>query len=480
MTGVTLVGLGPGALDQITYEAQEILNRATEVWVTASGHPVIAALRDPVKIHVLAESKNASPSEDGGHSAIWAQLIDLEKRPEGVVLALAGHPLLGNTLGAAIWRCAIETGVACRVVSAPSPLDSFISMLPATALTRLSLCTAASLEKSHVPPFPPDAPVLIMGLGTPQAVEVVRTVLQSVYPPQHEVTILPTSPDAQHWRCQLAELRDLDLGYFEACVYVPPLPTGSSMEALQEVIARLRAPEGCPWDREQTHVTLRPHLLEEAYEALAAMDSGSAPELREELGDLLLQIMLNSQIAAEAGDFTLNDVARGIHDKLIRRHPHVFGELHIDDIDGVLSNWERLKEGERAQKGDSSGLLEGVPAALPALSQAQEYQDRAARVGFDWPEITGVLDKIGEEVREVQAASDAVALEAELGDLMFSLVNLSRWRNLDAESALRAANQRFRRRFRDIEASAQRQGRRLSELSLQEMDALWNQAKAAE
>ena len=190
--------------------------------------------------------------------------------------------------------------------------------------------------------------------------------------------------------------------------------------------------------------------------------------------------MLNAQIASEAGNFTLNDVVRSLHDKLIRRHPHVFGELELADVSGVLSNWERLKEGERALKGDSSGLLEGVPVHLPALSQAQEYQDRAARVGFDWPEVAGVLNKIDEGVREVQAASDPDALEAELGDLLFSLVNLSRWKQVDAESALRAANARFRRRFSHIEASAQRQGRRLSELTLEEMDRFWNEAKAAE
>ena len=261
---------------------------------------------------------------------------------------------------------------------------------------------------------------------------------------------------------------------------MPPLAAGTSLESLQEVIAHLRAPEGCPWDRKQTHASLRPHLLEESYEALTAMDSGDAPALREELGDLLLQIMLNAQIAAEAGDFTLNDVAHGIYEKLIRRHPHVFGELELEGVEGVLSNWERLKESERADKGASSGLLDGVPADLPALSQAQEYQDRATRVGFDWPEIGGVLGKIAEEVREVETAPDALALEAELGDLLFSLVNLSRWKGVDAESALRAANRRFRHRFRFIEAAAQAQARRLSELSLEEMDALWNQAKAAE
>jgi len=264
-------------------------------------------------------------------------------------------------------------------------------------------------------------------------------------------------------------------------LYVPPLGEGTSFESFQEVVARLRAPDGCPWDREQTHLSLRTHLLEETYEALSAMDKEDPEKMAEEFGDLLLQIVLNAQIASETGGFDMAEVVRRINEKIIRRHPHVFGDLEVAGVPGALRNWEKLKAQERKEKDTGEkGLLDGVPAALPALSQAQEYQDRAARVGFDWPEIEGVLDKIAEEVREVKSSRDPHELVAELGDLFFSLVNLARWKQVDAESALRQANLKFKQRFAQLEQGAARQGRHPSELSLAEMESLWQEAKGLE
>ena len=264
----------------------------------------------------------------------------------------------------------------------------------------------------------------------------------------------------------------------------PPSPPARDASAafarLFGIVRRLRGPGGCPWDKEQTHETLRKHLLEESYEAIAAIDSGDFTAMREELGDLLLQIMLNSQIASEEGEFTANDVVKGIFDKIIRRHPHVFEDVKVDGVDGVLKNWEKLKEKERGKKKEGKGLLDGVPLALPALSQAEEYQDRAARVGFDWPEIEGVLDKINEEIQEVKDSTDQEQLTDELGDLFFVLVNLARWKKVDAESALRGTNMKFKKRFGFIETSAKNEGRNLSDMKLEEMDALWNEAKKQE
>jgi tetrapyrrole methylase family protein/MazG family protein len=221
-------------------------------------------------------------------------------------------------------------------------------------------------------------------------------------------------------------------------------------------------------------------LLEESYEALAAMDENDPDGMREEFGDLLLQVMLNAQIASESGEFTMSQAVKGIYDKIIRRHPHVFGGVELNTVDGVLQNWERLKEQERRENGKAErekGLLDGVPAALPALTQAQEYQERAARVGFDWLEVEGVLDKIREEIEEVKNAQNLEDAASELGDLFFALVNLARWRKVDAESVLRAANIKFKKRFAHIERSAKKQGRSLSDMTLAEMDALWDEAK---
>ncbi len=480
MAGITLVGLGSGEPSEITLEVQDTLLATAELWVTSVDHPVLAALPRSVSLCVLGATESTDTTDTDGDPGTVAQLLNLSLRPQGVVLALPGHPLISSALGRALWSAAAASGASRRVISAPSPVDAVLGALPLASYLKLFVCSADSLAKAHIPPFPPDVPALITGVATLKARRSVQTLLQTAYPPEHPVELFILAPRPRQSSLPLRSLANVVADAADASLYVPALEAGASLEALQEVVAHLRAPEGCPWDRKQTHASLRPHLLEESYEAMQAMDSGDASALREELGDLLLQIMLNSQIAAEAGAFTLNDVTLGIHDKLIRRHPHVFGELKLADVDGVLSNWERLKEGERAEKGAAAGLLEGVPRALPALSQAQEYQDRAARVGFDWPQIAGVLEKLAEEIREVQAAADVQALEAELGDLFFSLVNLARWKGVDAESALRASNQRFRRRLRFIETAAEGQGRRLSELTLDEMEAFWDQAKASD
>jgi len=203
--------------------------------------------------------------------------------------------------------------------------------------------------------------------------------------------------------------------------------------------------------------------------------------MREEFGDLLLQVVLHAQIASEYGEFTMSDVLQGIHAKLVRRHPHVFGELVFKDKETVLENWEKLKASERGTSGKKGGgLLDGVALALPALVQAEEYQKRAARVGFDWPNVRGVMEKILEEVKELQHATTQEARQAELGDLLFAAVNLARWLEVDAESALRTANSRFRKRFSHIETTTSNQGRLISDLTLEEMDVLWEAAKEKE
>ena len=218
---------------------------------------------------------------------------------------------------------------------------------------------------------------------------------------------------------------------------------------------------------------------EETYEALEALDAGDLAAMQEEFGDLLLQIVLHSQIAVEAGEFSMADVIAGINTKIIRRHPHVFGDVKVDGVAEVWRNWENLKAEERNDKGQGArGLLEGLPAALPALVQAEAYSRRAARVGFDWPDISGVVAKVGEELAELQAASSPESQADELGDLLFAVVNYARWLKVDAESALRTANAKFARRFAQVEAAAQAAGRNLADMSLEELDALWEQAKA--
>ncbi len=243
---------------------------------------------------------------------------------------------------------------------------------------------------------------------------------------------------------------------------------------LVDIIARLRAPGGCPWDREQTHASLRENLLEECYEVLEALDNGDAGGLCGELGDLLLQIVLHAQIAHEAGEFTLSDVLRQINAKLIRRHPHIFGSQEVKDADEVRYNWEVLKRRERAAE---VSMLDGVPREMPALAYSQRVQARVARVGFDWEDTSGVIDKLAEEVREFNEAASPEAKASEFGDMLFTLVNLARRAGIDPEAALREANGRFYNRFTLMEALCRERGLTFSELSFAEQNALWEEAK---
>ncbi len=251
-------------------------------------------------------------------------------------------------------------------------------------------------------------------------------------------------------------------------------PDNSPFVKLVATIARLRGPDGCPWDREQSHTSMRENLLEECYEVLEAIDATDARRLCVELGDLLMQVVFHSQIAAETGDFTLDDVLRGINEKLIRRHPHVFADTEVSCSDEVVLNWETIKKEERA--GDGS-ILSGVPSKMPSLSVSQEIQGRVARLGFDWKKDEGVLEKLCEEVEEIGRVESAAEMEAEYGDLLFTLCNLARRQKIDLESALRQANSKFCRRFAKMEELCRERGLSFEKLSFEEQNGLWEEVK---
>ncbi|MYC70240.1 MAG: nucleoside triphosphate pyrophosphohydrolase [Gemmatimonadetes bacterium] len=258
----------------------------------------------------------------------------------------------------------------------------------------------------------------------------------------------------------------------------------SSFSELVAIMARLRAPDGCPWDRQQTHATLKPYLLEEVYEALEAIDAADDAELCKELGDVLLQVVFHAQIAAEEGRFDIEAVGQAIVDKLVRRHPHVFDDASADGADEVLLRWEQIKKQERREQGEAApSLLEGIPKHLPALMRAYRIQTRVAQQGFDWDEVDGALDKVEEEFAELRKAWEtdgAAAVEEEFGDLLFSLVNASRFLKVDPEQALRRAVIKFERRFRALEDIVQARGEEVATLSLAALDEIWDEVKARE
>jgi tetrapyrrole methylase family protein/MazG family protein len=483
MSGITLLGLGPGNPNQLTREAWDVLSSADEVWLRTRQHPTVNALPPSVNLHSFDELYKNGETFDQVYAAIVEKVLELGRRPSGVIYAVPGHPFVAETTCAKIARLARDEGLATVIVEGLSFLEPTYSALDLDPYPRLTLVDAMELSTAHVPAFPPDVPVLIAQIYSRLVASEVKMTLNAIFPDEHPVRLVHAAgtKDELVEDLKLYEIdRSEHIGLLTS-LYVPPLGEGTSFEAFQEIVAHLRAPNGCPWDREQTHQSLRTHLIEEAYEALDAIDSGDFAAIQEELGDLLLQIVLHSQIANEEGEFTVNTVIKGIYDKIIRRHPHVFGEVQLDGVTGVLQNWERLKEAERKDNGkEKKGLLDGVPLALPALIQAQEYQDRAARVGFDWPVMDGVLDKVAEEIQEVKAATNDSELAEEIGDLFFVLVNLARWKKIDAESALRETNLKFKRRFAYVEQNAKRQGQSLSDMTLEEMDALWDEAKTKE
>lgn len=332
--------------------------------------------------------------------------------------------------------------------------------------------------------FDPSLPlVLLRGGGEPVATlpgrharSGPRAVLGALYPPRHPLHRLA---DGVH--VALEELDDDALRAHDWLVpSLDPVDNLASPHGMAAISARLRAPDGCPWDRKQTHLSLRPYLLEEAYETVDAIEHGTSADLAEELGDLLLQVILHAQFAAEEGAFDLTDVYRSIAGKIVRRHPHVFGDLQVDSVEQLMTTWESIKAGEREEQGKAElGAFGGVARALPALPASREIQERASALGWDWDAVAGVWQKVGEELDELRAAESDDERHHELGDALFALVNLARWMKLDPEEALRAANHRWVDRYRRVEALATERGLDLEAMSLVEKDRLWAEVKGS-
>ena len=351
---------------------------------------------------------------------------------------------------------------------------------------KLILLEGQTLASAHVPPFPPDMPVLFTNVNSQELVLHLKSILLTTYPEQHVVFSVGAEKKTEETLGEFdgAEFSD---GF---SLYVPELGEGTSFESFAEIVAHLRAPNGCPWDREQTLSSLRPYVLEETYELLEALDRGDYAALQEELGDFLFEAVFLAQIAEEDGRFSIGDAVQAITDKLIRRHPHVFtsdGRPLTEAPDAmtagdVVQKWEDLKAGERkAAGGAEKTVLSGVPRTLPALLRAYELSSRAAAVGFDWAAPGDVIERIEEEVAELRAATyeerDATRVEEELGDALFALTNLARKLGVEPEGALRKANDKFQRRFEGVERAARTDGRTLKEMTLAEMEALWQAQK---
>jgi tetrapyrrole methylase family protein/MazG family protein len=479
--GITILGLGPGDPALLTRQAWNWLHSVDEVYLRTDHHPTVAGLPVGLVVHSFDRFYDQGESFEAVYERIISEVLELGRRPQGVTYAVPGHPYVAEATCPEIVRRARQDGLPVTVIDGLSFLEPVYTALEIDPYPQLALVDALGISTVHHPQFTPHTPVLIAQIYSQLVAAEVKMTLLAVYPDEHPVKLIHAAGTPQQVveTLPLYEVdRSAHLGLLSS-LYVPALPDSTAFEAFQEVVARLRAPDGCVWDRAQTHESLRKHLLEETYEALDALDRSDPRDLQEELGDLLLQIVLHAQIAYEAGEFKMTDVLSGVHNKIVRRHPHVFGDWQVDGVGTVLQNWEKLKEAEREANGVSQtkGLLDGLPGALPALTQAAEYQDRAARVGFDWSEVQAVMDKVCEEVESFRSAATPEGGANEVGDLIFAVVNLARWLRIDAESALRETNLRFRRRFAYIEKRVRELGKPLSSTTRAEMDGFWNEAR---
>lgn len=482
---LTLLGLGPGDVDDLSRRAWRTLKSARRVILRTSQHNCVPCL----------------PQQDGDATIVYQSCDDLyETIPEfkhvydaivervltaaragDVVYAVPGDPMVGESTVLRLIEAVKAENIPYEIVSGISFVEPVLRAVGHDALDGLQILDGIVVAAMHHPPINPDYPALLGQVYSRAVAANVKLTLMNQYPDDYLVTLLHAA-GTETMQVETLPLYQIDRSpniRHMTTLFVPALGEMSSFEQFQEIIAHLRAPEGCPWDREQTHQSLRRYLLEEAHEVLEALDEDDSDALYQELGDLLLQVVLHTQVAIDEGEFKMTDVLRHINAKLIHRHPHVWGDTAVSGAGEVLANWDTLKKQEHAAKGiRRDSLLDGVPKGLPALMQAYEYQSKAAKPGFDWDRIEDVAAKVREELEEVLTAPTDEARAEEIGDLLFALVNWARWLKIEPETALRETNAKFSRRFRHIETTLAAQGRTLKDSTLAEMDSLWNAAKA--
>ncbi|MCB9454459.1 MAG: nucleoside triphosphate pyrophosphohydrolase [Anaerolineaceae bacterium] len=477
---LTILGLGPGDVNDLTRKAWRALETAKTVYLRTNQHPCVPHLPQGVVYHSFDSVYDTMDDFAAVYTAIVERVL-AAARAGDVVYAVPGDPLVGESAAKQLLEKAKAAGIPVEIISGVSFIEPALALLGIDALDGLQVLDGITVAAMHHPPLNPDYPALLGQVYSRDVASNVKLTLMNQYPDDFPVTLLHAAgtPDAVAEHLPLHAIDHSEHIRHMTALYLPALGEMASFEQFQEIIAHLRAPEGCPWDRKQTHGSLRQYLLEEAYEVLDAIDREDTAALAEELGDLLLQIVLHTQIATEDGEFYMADVLRHINQKMIRRHPHVWGDVNVNGAEQVVTNWEALKRQEKADNGKADeSLLDSIPKGLPALLLAHQYQARAAKVNFDWERVEDVIAKVREEMDEVQAAVDDAHRTEEMGDLLFVLVNWARWLKVEPEMALRDANMKFYRRFRFIEQQVAQSGRPMTDHSLAELDAFWDAAKA--
>lgn len=475
MSDITIVGLGPSGDDGLSEEARRLLLDGDAVVILRTmRHPAAAAVAAERQVESCDDLYEAAGELGDVYDAIADRVL---ANAPGVVFAVPGSPLVAERSVLAVRRKAAGVGRSVSVLPATSFFDLALDRLGLDVMDRGVQVLNGRELPVHVALW---LPTVIAHVDTQLVLGDVTTMLGRTLPPETPVTVLRDlgGDDELVSTVELADLLGVETDQ-RTTLFVDPPPNGWT--GLVATNARLR--RDCPWDASRTHHTLVPHLIEEAYEladALLALpaeapagqlDAPGYAEVEAELGDVLLQVVFHANLAAEAAGFGVEEVAEMIRRKLVFRHPHVFGDVDADTAAAVESNWDRLKREERG----GGSALDGIPSAMPALMRAAKVQRRAAGVGFDWPDVSGILDKVAEEASELAAENERERQTDELGDLLFAVVNLARRMDVDPEGALRRATERFDRRFRAMEEAGPLEG-----LTLQELDERWEAAKAAE
>lgn len=481
MGEITIVGLGPGSFGLITVETLELLKAAKPLLLRTAKHPTVAEISARgisfTSYDYVYEEK---ASFDEVYTTIAKECLGRAAAGNKVVYAVPGSPLVAEKTVTLIRKLGKEQGIPVTILPGMSFLEVLYTRLAIDPIEGITVLDAADL--SSLPSGLMTALVVTQVYNGHVASDA-KLALMEYYPDDYEIMVVKNLglPNEQILSVPLFELDRVPSIDHLTSVYVPRLKMASSrfsLDPIVEVMAKLRSKEGCVWDIEQTHSSLRRYMVEEVYEVLEAIDLGQGDELCEELGDLLLQIIFHARIAEESNIFSMQQVIDGITDKMVRRHPHVFGDITVRDAGEVILNWDAIKKREYGDERPS--VLDGIPKGMPSLLRAYKLQAKAAKVGFEWDSIGPVWDKIQEELEELKdacARGQIDDMEAELGDVLFSVVNLARFLHVDAEVALHVTNNKFLRRFSYIENKIKENGLMWEKMSLEQLDLLWKEAK---
>lgn len=481
MKKILVLGLGAGDIEQVPFGVYKKLMEQENLYLRTREHPVISELENQGISFTSFDTVYENNSE---FSAVYDEICEelLSKaEASSVVYAVPGHPLVAERTVQLLLERGKDRGIEIEIGGGQSFLDAIFQALKIDPIEGFQLLDGTSLSTDMVRL---DTHTIIGQVYDRFVASEVKLSLMEKLPDEYEVAIV-TAAGSKAEEIKWIPLFELDREtevHNLTSIYVPPVKEGHILyrefSTFREIIADLRGPNGCPWDKKQTHQSLKKYLIEEAYELIEAINNEDIDHMIEELGDVLLQVMLHAQIGEDDGYFTIEDVIEGISEKMVRRHPHVFGNVEAENVEEVLKNWEEIKQEEKGFTQKS--LLDGVGKGLPNLLRATELQKEAAKVGFDWPDIEPVLAKVQEELSELQEAKQQGKLkdmELEFGDVLFALVNVARHYKIDPEEALFKTNQKFYRRFTHIEAKVAASKRAFNEYSLEELDAFWVEAK---